>query len=1294
MDKQKDLVKKNARAARHPITITDSGGKTKSAAHGQLKVASVNCCRWTTSRKQTLEGLEKHSIDVLCLQETFAQHKITLEGWTTYQQNRTVARGTGQAIGGGVAILVREGLTVKKTEALKGKVTEMITVTLSQQEAGDLTIANVYRPPTGGKDDKREDDFSTDLLPYGEDAVIVGDFNLHHASWDAKGKAEHGGRQLHRWMTEHQMAPWNDPNQSTRVGGSATSPDIAICPADWPRSWRILENWNSDHSPMLLVIPFNAKPLKQKKKYAWRWNKPKTPHFTKAMDTRAKKVLRCSDYGVALCRLTAAIMGEAKQHIGKSQVVNAKRDSWWTPEVQEALDRRNSCILKLQAQKQVTPAESEELQKLKEAAKHLVNMNKEQAWAKLTAKLSTEGTGQVFNRIRTMDGRSVKKQTCPLVEEEEAVFDAQDKAKILGEHFAAVSKTEKPRVDERGKHKPLQRTERNNKPHPSETRFSMQELNAAMLKLKTRKCPGPDGVHNEMLLQLGGEARKALLHVINLSWEEELVDEKWRRAVTKPLSKPGRDPSWKGNYRPIDLTSNICKLMEKMVRQRVTCLLEDPDSGVEGLDDAQAGFRTGRNATEQVALLSQCMKDARAEDKVAIPIFLDFAKAFDTVKKEKLIEQLNKKNLPPKIVNWIASFLEERMAAVTVDDELGPYVEKEEGVPQGTVLSPLLFLCYVDDIARELAKQGIIVSLYADDMAVVAIGKTTEEARKQAQKALAAIEKWTADWGIKLSQEKTCCMCVARKKQAPPTLTFADGGKVPYDPTPRFLGVLFDEWVHFKEHAQEVEDRLQMRTRVLQALAGKEWGCRAATLRTVYVTYVLPVATYAMGVYWPALPAGKKDKLKVLHNNAARIITGCRSSTYVPDLLHLARLWPLEHTAEHEVTKLYERYNRMEGTSGWQALKCKAPKESSKKTSWLREARARNEELKLDEHGRAPVHRVSAIPPWEWYRLEALDLRDEGQGIKKLSKEAQHAKALEMISRLPTADTTIYTDGSVNKQMGGAGVYIERAGGHTHLNAGVCMYADSFLAELTALEMALQHLLDTKTAGEHINILTDSMAGVMKLKQGPARQSEDIVVSIWQKVYKVLVSKNTLTVCYIPGHCGLNGNEEADEEARKGADKSATKALSLTTALNHSKKRVRDKHAAARKEKAATLDKVLGGKKPPKRTDVSTRPQETYLHQLMTGHHTILRDLDNRNVQRKCHKCQSASRTLEHILLECPKTAAERTAHIDTRSLHHATMADPMATLTFLKATGDAEDLQIDDKAEKNNKKRDIVTCL
>eukprot|EP01064_Diplonema_japonicum_P038218 TRINITY_DN917_c0_g1_i11.p1 TRINITY_DN917_c0_g1~~TRINITY_DN917_c0_g1_i11.p1 ORF type:complete len:378 (+),score=94.09 TRINITY_DN917_c0_g1_i11:28-1161(+) len=342
--------------------------------------------------------------------------------------------------------------------------------------------------------------------------------------------------------------------------------------------------------------------------------------------------------------------------------------------------------------------------------------------------------------------------------------------------------------------------------------------------------------------------------------------------------------------------------------------------------------------------------------------------------------------------------------------------------------------------------------------------------------------------------------------------------------------------------------------------------------------------------------------------------------------------------------------------------------EGEEERSWLHKARKREEDLKMEQCPRAPLHRKAAII--EWNTLERLCIRTEGEGTKKLEVTKQRTAALEMIAKLPKADITVYTDGSVEEGKGGAGIVIERAGGTaTEISVGVCNLCDSFQAEMNAINTALARLVKEDTQGAQINLLTDSMACLQKLKQGPAKQQEDMVVEAWHNIHALTTRGNHLTCCFIPGHCGIEGNEKADQLASNGRDKEATQKISMGAAKNYIRKTGKQE-ILARLNKEKTCNKWAGRTEAPKKMEGLNRKEEVLINQLKTGHHDLLKV--GYAEQRICVKCgPNTKRTLQHLFLDCPSSKASRDKHFDTLTLRHILVENPRKAIQYLEDTGD-----------------------
>ena len=241
--------------------------------------------------------------------------------------------------------------------------------------------------------------------------------------------------------------------------------------------------------------------------------------------------------------------------------------------------------------------------------------------------------------------------------------------------------------------------------------FNMRELEDALRILSKRKSPGPDKITNEMLQHLGMNAKKTLLNIFNKSWQIGTVPQCWREAIMVPIHKKGKDRRKVDSYRPISLTSCFCKLMERLVNTRLNWHLESNNL----LSSKQAGFRQHQSTEDQVTYIAQAIEDGFQAKKHTLAVWIDMEKAFDKVWKNGLRLKLQQSGVKGYMYRWISQYLTNRKARVHIN---GSYSRKKilkDRVPHGGVLSPTLFLIFINDIIENLPK-NMYCAMYADDL--------------------------------------------------------------------------------------------------------------------------------------------------------------------------------------------------------------------------------------------------------------------------------------------------------------------------------------------------------------------------------------------------------------------------------------------------------------------------------------------------------------------------------------------------------------------------------------------------
>ena len=229
----------------------------------------------------------------------------------------------------------------------------------------------------------------------------------------------------------------------------------------------------------------------------------------------------------------------------------------------------------------------------------------------------------------------------------------------------------------------------------------------AIDKLNVSKAPGPDGIHARIIKECK-ESFSTVFHVIfKKSLNEGLLPKQWKQANVKALFKKGKRTQC-SNYRPVSLTSIVCKIFETIIRDKITYFLESHAL----ITHHQHGFRTGHSCTTQ---LLELMEDFTNFYEMEIPfdcIYLDFAKAFDRVSHQRLLTKLYNIGIRGNLMNWIKDFLKGREQRVVVNNEYSDWASVVSGIPQGSVLGPSIFTIFINDIPNDITSN---VKNLADD---------------------------------------------------------------------------------------------------------------------------------------------------------------------------------------------------------------------------------------------------------------------------------------------------------------------------------------------------------------------------------------------------------------------------------------------------------------------------------------------------------------------------------------------------------------------------------------------------
>lgn len=408
--------------------------------------------------------------------------------------------------------------------------------------------------------------------------------------------------------------------------------------------------------------------------------------------------------------------------------------------------------------------------------------------------------------------------------------------------------------------------------------LTVEEIKKNLVKCKNQSAAGLDRVSYRMLKELPNETIQQLASLMSACIKCGYFPKVWKHALTKMLPKPGKPSNKAANYRPISLLSCVGKLFERCIAARLYSYLESKNL----LNPHQSGYRSKRSINDHLLRLVEDSFIGFKHQQVTAALFLDAEAAFDKCWHQGIKYKLDKNlNLPMKTIRLLSSFLNNRTLIVEVEGERSDLVNLLAGTPQGSCLSPLIYLIYVNDMPFDPGI-GASMSQFADDICIWATGKDAKCAVAKLQQATDLIQKWCLKWRVKMNPSKSKLVLFSRKTQDPnpPSINLF---KTWINPVPeaKFLGLTLDSQLRFKTHIEEVEGRARQRLNVIRALAGA--GVDKNRLMKLYKTYIRPLMESGSIAFLNVCKT-RLNRLQIVQNDAIRACLKLPMFISIPNL--------------------------------------------------------------------------------------------------------------------------------------------------------------------------------------------------------------------------------------------------------------------------------------------------------------------------------------------------------------------------------------------------------------------------
>ena len=1057
--------------------------------------------------------------------------------------------------------------------------------------------------------------------------IIMGDFNSHSYMWGCRD-TDQKGRIIEDVINRNNLLLYNNKTYTYLHPGTGTYSAIDLTLADasifLDYSWKVHnDTCGSDHFPIILE---NSGPELDDKIPRWNLRRAKWDEFKNSCILKLNSDTNNTDDD-NITYFSKTLISIAEESIPKTSSNKKYNKPWFDDDCKAAIRSRKAALRKFNLQPSAENLNNFKIHRAK--TRRVIKTSKKTTWRNYVSKLkSSSKSKKVWDMIRKISGKNSSGPIKHLSKNHVKATNKKDIADLLAKTFSNNSSSTHYSKQFQQIKKNAEKTKLNFKSNNLEDYnrpFSLSELTDCIMK-SHNTAVGPDEIHYEFLKKLPSCSLDFLLQAFNEVWVSGKFPTSWKQATIIPIPKPGKDNTDPSNYRPIALTSCLCKTLERMINTGLIWFLES--NGL--ITNFQCGFRSKRSTVDHLVRLETFVREAFIKKEHLTAVFYDLEKAYDTTWKYGIMRDLSDFGLKGRLPIFIDNFLSNRNFKVRVRTTLSGLQGQEEGVPQGSILSVILFSIKINNIVKAL-NPGVDCSLYVDDFLICYRSKHIHTIERQLQQCLNKIQKWALENGFKFSKTKTQCMhfCQLRGLHNDPVLKL-DGVEIPVVDQYKFLGIIFDRKLSFIPHINYLKAKCQKALQLLRVVAHTDKGADKSTLLKLYRSLVRSKLDYGCFIYGSA----RKSYLRCLdsiHHLGLRLALGALRTSPVESLYVEANEAPLSLRRERQALQYYTKLQSCPSNPAYECTidpKYKelfARKESAIPSFGIRIQLILDVSNILNDNVHATV--IPQVPPWTMHHPKVcLDL---SVLAKKDTPSHVYIQKFNEIKDQYSYCIPIYTDGSKDNDNVGCGLIINNLSIKQRLPSN----ASIFTAEVTAIDLALDTIAESDD--DHFIIFSDSLSVLLSLHN--KKMDNPLILQLLQKLHHLSCAHKTIHLCWIPSHIGIRGNEAADMAAKESLNQDITASqvpyTDLKSHINHFiSSKWQERWSSCRDNKLFQVKPTLGEWPPGFRR---SRKEEVVLSRLRIGrtyfsHSYILRRED----PPECTACQEIY-SVRHVLIDC-----------------------------------------------------------